>query len=107
MSATSSGPCPCAVQVLEPELAILDEIDSGLDVDALRDVSSAINGLMAGGGAAGEHGPRALLMITHYKRLLEQITPDVVHVMTDGQIVRTGGMEIVDQLELAGFASLA
>jgi ABC-type thiamine transport system ATPase subunit len=85
--------------VLEPEVAILDEIDSGLDVDALRDVAAAVNGLRS--------SENALLLITHYKRLLEYIMPDVVHVMSDGQIIKSGGMEIVDQLELGGYASVA
>ena len=84
--------------VLEPEVAILDEIDSGLDVDALRDVANAVKGLRT--------DSNSLLMITHYKRLLEYIAPDVVHVMEAGDIVRTGGMEIVEQLELGGFATL-
>jgi Fe-S cluster assembly ATP-binding protein len=84
--------------VLEPDVAILDEIDSGLDVDALRDVAQAVNGLC--------NSQNSLLLITHYKRLLEYITPDVVHVMEDGAIIKSGGMEIVDQLELGGFATL-
>ena len=85
--------------VLEPEVAILDEIDSGLDVDALRDVATAVKGLHT--------EQNSLMMITHYKRLLEYIAPDVVHVMEDGAIVTSGGMEIVDQLEAGGYATLA
>jgi len=69
--------------VLEAEMAILDEIDSGLDIDALRDVSAAVNSL--------RRADRALLMITHYQRLLDYITPDFVHVMIDGRIVQSGG----------------
>ena len=84
--------------VLEPEVAILDEIDSGLDVDALRDVAGAVNGLRS--------PENSLVMITHYKRLLEYIAPDVVHVMEGGVIGKSGGMEIVDQLELGGYATL-
>jgi Fe-S cluster assembly ATP-binding protein len=84
--------------VLEPDIAILDEIDSGLDMDALRDVASAINGLHT--------KQNSLVMITHYKRLLEYINPDIVHVMDDGKIVRSGGMEIVDELELGGYATI-
>eukprot|EP00191_Tetraselmis_sp_GSL018_P005751 CAMPEP_0177608678 /NCGR_PEP_ID=MMETSP0419_2-20121207/18607_1 /TAXON_ID=582737 /ORGANISM="Tetraselmis sp., Strain GSL018" /LENGTH=288 /DNA_ID=CAMNT_0019103399 /DNA_START=87 /DNA_END=950 /DNA_ORIENTATION=+ len=77
--------------VLESELSILDEIDSGLDVDALRDVSSAVNGLRS-----KENG---IIMVTHYKRLMEYIVPDKVHIMQDGEIQQTGGMELVEQLE--------
>jgi Fe-S cluster assembly ATP-binding protein len=84
--------------VLEPDVAILDEIDSGLDVDALRDVASAVNGLRS--------PENTLVLITHYKRLLEYIAPDRVHVMEGGAIVKTGGMDIVDQLELGGYANL-
>ena len=84
--------------VLEPDVAILDEIDSGLDVDALRDVANAVNGLRS--------EQNSLLMITHYKRLLEYIRPDVVHVMEDGAIIKTGDMDIVDQLELGGYATV-
>ena len=69
--------------VLEAEMAILDEIDSGLDIDALRDVSAAVNSL--------RRADRALLMITHYQRLLDYIAPDFVHVMIDGRIVQSGG----------------
>eukprot|EP00892_Ulva_mutabilis_P009066 jgi/Ulvmu1/6531/UM003_0164.1 len=85
--------------VLDPDVAILDEIDSGLDVDALRDVSNAVNGLRS--------PEKALVLITHYKRLLEYIEPDVVHVMADGVITKTGGMEIVEQLEAGGYATVA
>lgn len=84
--------------VLEADVAILDEIDSGLDIDALRDVASAVNGL--------KKPENCLLMITHYKRLLEYIKPDYVHVMQSGSIVTSGGMEIVDQLEDGGYAAL-
>jgi len=87
--------------VLESELSILDEIDSGLDIDALRDVSKAVNALK-------EASPNnSVLMITHYRRLLEQIKPDVVHVMEAGKITQAGGMEIVDSLEEGGYAALA
>jgi Fe-S cluster assembly ATP-binding protein len=84
--------------VLEPDVAILDEIDSGLDVDALRDVANAVNGL--------RNSLNSLLLITHYKRLLEYIAPDIVHVMEGGVITKQGGMEIVDQLEVGGYATL-
>src|SRR5881628_3207431 len=72
--------------VLEPKLAILDETDSGLDIDALSIVAAGVNKLRA--------PDRAIVMITHYKRLLDYIVPDVVHVLTDGRIVRSGGKEL-------------
>jgi Fe-S cluster assembly ATP-binding protein len=82
--------------VLEPRLAILDEIDSGLDIDALRVVSRGVNAL--------RRPDRGILLITHYKRLLEHIAPDVVHVMAQGRIVRSGGPELADELERSGYA---
>ncbi|CAG9466855.1 unnamed protein product [Pedinophyceae sp. YPF-701] len=85
--------------VLQSELSILDEIDSGLDIDALRDVSKAVNALKT--------EDSAVLMITHYRRLLDQIKPDVVHVMENGRIVQTGGFEIVEALEGGGYAALS
>lgn len=85
--------------VLEPEVAILDEIDSGLDVDAMREVAKAVTGLRS--------EDKCLMLITHYKRLLEYIAPDVVHVMQGGGIVKTGDMQIVDQVESGGYATLA
>lgn len=84
--------------VLESEMSILDEIDSGLDVDALRDVAAAVNVL--------KEGDKGLLLITHYRRLLDAITPDYVHVMEKGKIVQTGDISIAAQLEEGGFASL-
>ena len=85
--------------VLEAEMAILDEIDSGLDIDALRDVSAAVNSL--------RRSDRGLLMITHYQRLLDYITPDFVHIMIDGRIVQSGGKELALQLEKTGYAGVA
>jgi Fe-S cluster assembly ATP-binding protein len=82
--------------VLEPRLAILDEIDSGLDIDALRVVSGGVNALRS--------GQRAIVMVTHYQRLLEYVTPDVVHVMAGGRIVKTGGRELALELEKTGYA---
>ena len=82
--------------VLEPQLAILDEIDSGLDIDALRIVSEGVNAL--------RRSDRALLLVTHYQRLLEHVPPDVVHVMADGRIVRSGGRELALELERTGYA---
>jgi Fe-S cluster assembly ATP-binding protein len=85
--------------ILEPRLAILDETDSGLDIDALRIVARGIH-------AVREHRPEmGVVMITHYQRLLDEVTPDVVHVMIDGRIVESGGMEVVEQVERAGYDS--
>jgi len=82
--------------MLNPQLAIMDETDSGLDIDALRIVSDGVNRL-----AGPEMG---VLVITHYARLLRYITPDVIHVLVDGRIVRTGGPELADELERDGYA---
>lgn len=84
--------------VLDAEMAILDEIDSGLDIDALRDVATAVNGLKT--------PERSVLMVTHYRRLLDYIKPDFVHIMEAGKITTTGGMELVDTLESGGYAML-
>ena len=81
--------------MLEPTLSILDETDSGLDVDALRIVAEGVNRLRTPQTAA--------IVITHYQRLLEYIVPDVVHVLKDGRIVRTGGRELVDLIEEKGY----
>jgi Fe-S cluster assembly ATP-binding protein len=81
--------------VLEPRLAILDETDSGLDIDALRIVADGVNALRA--------PDRAILVVTHYQRLLDYIVPDVVHVLTDGRIVRSGGKELALELEAKGY----
>ncbi|MBS7289044.1 MAG: Fe-S cluster assembly ATPase SufC [Bacteroidales bacterium] len=81
--------------VLEPALAILDETDSGLDVDALRIVADGVNAL---------HTPEtAAIVITHYQRLLDLIVPDVVHILKDGRIVRTAGRELVQEIEANGY----
>jgi Fe-S cluster assembly ATP-binding protein len=82
--------------VLEPRLAILDEIDSGLDIDAVRVVAEGVNAL--------RRPDRTVLLVTHYKRLLEHIRPDRVHVMAAGRIVRSGGPELADELERTGYA---
>ena len=84
--------------MLEPTLSILDETDSGLDVDALRIVAEGVNLLRS--------EQNAYLVITHYKRLLDYIVPDVVHVLKDGRIVRTGGRELVDIIEEKGYAGI-
>jgi len=85
--------------VLEAELAILDEIDSGLDVDALRDVAAAVNGMRS--------PDRSIMMITHYQRLLDLVKPDKVHIMRAGEIVQSGGMELSALLEEGGYAALS
>ena len=82
--------------VLEPKLAILDETDSGLDIDALKNVAEGVNALRS--------PDRAFLVITHYQRLLDYIRPDVVHVLADGRIVETGGPGLALQLEEHGYA---
>ncbi len=84
--------------VLEPTLAILDETDSGLDIDALRSVSEGVNILRG--------ADRAFVVITHYQRLLDYIVPDVVHVLVDGRIVRSGGKDLALELEARGYAEL-
>ena len=84
--------------VLEPKLAILDETDSGLDLDALRVVAQGVNALRSEG--------RAMLVITHYQRLLDYIVPDVVHVFADGRIVRSGDKDLAFELEQHGYAGL-
>ena len=84
--------------VLEPKLAILDETDSGLDIDALKAVADGVNALRT--------PDRAFIVITHYQRLLDYIKPDVVHVLADGRIVETGGPELALQLEEHGYAWL-
>src|SRR4029450_2202208 len=81
--------------LLRPELAILDETDSGLDVDALRVVADRVNRLRG--------PPLGVLLITHYPRILRYISPDVVHVMVDGRVVQSGGPELADQLEAEGY----
>jgi Fe-S cluster assembly ATP-binding protein len=81
--------------VLEPRLAILDETDSGLDIDALRIVAHGVNSLRGAG--------RAILLVTHYQRLLNYIVPDKVHVLVDGRIVKSGGKELAMELEAKGY----
>ena len=81
--------------VLEPKLAILDETDSGLDIDALRIVANGVNSLLT--------SDNAVVMVTHYQRLLNYIVPDYVHVMDGGRIVRTGGKELALELEARGY----
>jgi Fe-S cluster assembly ATP-binding protein len=83
--------------VLKPSLAVMDETDSGLDIDALKIVSGGVNKL------AAENPDMTILLITHYQRLLDYIKPDVVHVMVEGRIVRSGGPEIALELEADGY----
>jgi Fe-S cluster assembly ATP-binding protein len=82
--------------ILEPSIAVLDEIDSGLDIDRLQDVSKGINALRDEEGAG-------ILQITHYQRILDYVEPDHVHVMLDGKVVKSGGAELAEQLEDEGY----
>lgn len=84
--------------MLEPSFAVLDETDSGLDIDALKIVADGVNKMRG--------GDRSFLVITHYQRLLDYIKPDVVHVMANGKIVKTGGPELAHELEAKGYADL-
>ncbi|EXJ24066.1 Iron-sulfur cluster assembly ATPase protein SufC [Alkalibacterium sp. AK22] len=84
--------------MIEPTFAILDEIDSGLDIDALQVVSKGVNAMRGEGFGS--------LIITHYQRLLNYITPDIVHIMMDGRVVKTGGAELAKQLEAEGYKGL-
>ena len=81
--------------LLEPEVSILDETDSGLDIDALRIVAAGINKLHS--------NERATILITHYQRLLNEIKPDFVHIMKNGEIIKTGGKELAIELEQKGY----
>jgi Fe-S cluster assembly ATP-binding protein len=85
------------MMMLKPEVIILDEIDSGLDIDALRDVSEGINKM--------RDGKRTFLIITHYSRILEYVKPDVIHVLKDGKVIKTAGPELVAQLEKEGYSA--
>jgi Fe-S cluster assembly ATP-binding protein len=86
--------------IIDPRLAILDETDSGLDIDALRAVGAGINTIM-------RKPDKAVLLITHYQRLLDYVKPDFVHVLAGGRIVRSGGPELAHQLEAEGYAEIA
>ena len=85
--------------LMEPDIAVLDETDSGLDIDALRAVAAGIGEIRA------LRPQLAILLITHYQRILEHLTPDVVHVLLDGRIVATGGPELARRIETEGFDS--
>jgi Fe-S cluster assembly ATP-binding protein len=82
--------------MLEPKLAILDETDSGLDIDALKDVSNGVNVL--------RNPQRSILLITHYQRMLNYITPDFIHVMDDGKLIYSGDKNLATELESKGYA---
>ncbi|MCY3505658.1 MAG: Fe-S cluster assembly ATPase SufC [Chloroflexi bacterium] len=84
--------------MLQPRMAVLDETDSGLDIDALRTVADGVNALM--------HENMGLLLITHYQRLLNYIKPQFVHVLIDGRIVRSGGPELAEELEESGYDTI-
>lgn len=86
------------ILVLKPDLILLDEIDSGLDVDALKIVSKAINSLL--------DGKRSVLMITHYERLLDLIKPDFVHILKDGKIVKSGDSSLAQKIQEKGYESI-
>ena len=86
--------------ILDPKLAILDETDSGLDIDALRTVGDGINSIM-------RRPDKAVLLITHYQRLLDYVQPDFVHVLAAGRIVKSGGPELARELEEHGYAEIA
>ena len=85
------------MSLLEPALAVLDETDSGLDIDALKTVADGVNTLRS--------PERAMIVITHYQRLLDYIVPDVVHVLSRGRIAKTGGKELAHELEKSGYAA--
>ncbi len=86
------------LEMLEPKMCILDETDAGLDVDAMKLVADGVNALRTEG--------RGFLVITHYQRLLDHIKPDVVHIMADGQIVKTGGPELAMEIEKNGYTDI-
>jgi Fe-S cluster assembly ATP-binding protein len=85
--------------LLKPRLCLLDEVDSGLDIDALKVVGDVVNSM--------RDPHRSILMITHYRRLLDHIHPDHVHIFTDGKIVASGGMELAEELERSGYRGIA
>lgn len=84
--------------ILEPKLAILDETDSGLDVDAIRIVAEGVNQFAS--------GDNAILIITHYNKLLDYIKPDYVHILKEGRIIRTGGIELAETIDREGFGNM-
>ncbi len=91
--------------MLAPKIAILDELDSGLDIDALRDCARRVEAMSNEPNAGNE--PLGVLAITHYNRLLHELKPDHVHILANGRIVASGGPELADQLETDGYAAFA
>jgi Fe-S cluster assembly ATP-binding protein len=87
------------MKILDPTLVILDETDSGLDIDALKTVANGVN--------SSRDVKRSFLVITHYQRLLNYINPDFVHVLANGKIVKSGGMELAEQLEKTGYKEIS
>lgn len=86
------------MSILEPKLAILDETDSGLDVDAIRVVAEGVKSL--------KDGSRSILVITHYNKLLDYLEPDYIHILIDGKIVKTGGMELAKEIDERGYENI-
>jgi Fe-S cluster assembly ATP-binding protein len=86
------------MMMLQPDVIILDEIDSGLDIDALRAVSEGINKM--------KDGKRSFLVITHYSRILDYIEPDYIHVLKEGRVIKTAGPELVAELEARGYGAV-
>ena len=86
------------MEILQPDVIVLDEIDSGLDIDALKAVSEGINRM--------KNGERTFLVITHYSRILDYIDPDYIHVLQNGKIIKTGGPELVKMLEAEGYQAI-
>ena len=84
--------------MLEPQLALLDETDSGLDIDALKIIAKGVN--------SSRNKEKSFLVITHYQRLLDYIKPDFVHVLSDGKIVKSGCMELAEELEKTGYKKI-
>ena len=86
------------MKVLDPNFTILDETDSGLDIDALKTIANGVN--------SSRDKMKSFLVITHYQRLLDYIKPDFVHVLSDGKIVKSGGMELAEELEKTGYKKI-
>ena len=86
------------MKILDPKLSILDETDSGLDIDALKIIANGVN--------SSRDKKKSFLVITHYQRLLNYINPDFVHVLSDGRIVKSGCMEIAEELEKQGYKKI-
>lgn len=86
------------MSILEPKLAILDETDSGLDVDAIRIVAEGVKRI--------KDESRSILVITHYNKLLDYLKPDYIHILLNGKIVKTGGMELADEIDKEGYENI-